>query len=98
MARGMEATPENLARACGISLEDAQALLAIKSLPPIFGLIAGVCRCLQVRMGWLSSGLEMPQTRITLRPEDVEALELIEGMSPAEARRWIKLGKRLSRI
>lgn len=97
LARGMCATPENLAKACSglLTLEEAKMLLEIKSLPPIFRAIAIVCRGLQVRMIWVTSGQTIPQPTGLMTRDDVEVLELLESLNPEERGRWIARGKRL---
>lgn len=50
-----------------------------------------LARGLHVRAGWLITG-ELP---MAYRPDAVEALAVIEQLSPAQVRRWLRMGRRM---
>lgn len=100
LARGLEPTPEALSRASEglVSLEDARMLFGLERTPQMFRVLANACRVLRVRMLWLACADAVPQVRATFTQDDVDALTLLDEMTPEERKRWIKLGKRLARI
>lgn len=95
LARGLDPTPENLSRACGITSRDAQMMLSLSELPAICHIAKNVATGLHVRLIWLVSRDTIPQVMGALTADDLEALAILSDLTPEERRKWLRTGRHM---
>lgn len=95
LAKGLEATPENLSRVSGLSLEDAAMFLSMGEPPEIVSKFAKAAKALDVRLIWLSTGATRPQISEAFKPEEMRAFDLLSDLDASNLRRWLRFGGRL---
>lgn len=95
LAKGLEATPENLSRVSGLPVSRAAAILAMGEPPEIVRDLGKVSRSLNVRMVWLTTGQTVPHITEAFRPEELAALDIAGELDNSGLRKWIRTGKHL---
>lgn len=96
LARGLDPTPESLARVAGISPQNAALLLTMDRVPELVSDIGKAAMGLQVRMLWLTTGETIPQITSTLSPDDAAVLAMSDALDTEKRRRWLSRGKRIA--
>lgn len=102
LAKGLEATPENLVRLSEqrgepITLEYARLFLSMDLPPEIVEQFARASRALGARMIWVTTGRTVPYVTEAMLPEVLELIELIESLSLDKVERLLQRGKRLAK-
>jgi transcriptional regulator with XRE-family HTH domain len=85
-------TAEQLGAMVGISARTAGRYMELEEADLSAKTAEKIARALNVRFGWLVTGLGP----VAFRQEALDALVILERLSPTKTRRWLAAGRRMS--
>jgi transcriptional regulator with XRE-family HTH domain len=86
------ATAEELAAMVGIPARTAKRYLDLERADINAVTAEKIARALRVRLAWLITGVPP----VAYRQEAIDALIVLERMSPPKAKRWLAMGRRMA--
>lgn len=98
LAMGLDPTPEELARFAEIPLEHARIILAMEEPPPLLQSFAKAGIKLRVRLTWWFTGQTVMAAQGTLTKADIDVLSIVAGLDDSGVRKFVRVGKMLSKL
>jgi transcriptional regulator with XRE-family HTH domain len=86
------ATAEQLGAMCGISARTASRYMELEEADLSAKTAERIAHALRVRLTWLVTGIGP----VAFRQDAIDALIILERLSPTKARRWLAAGRRMA--